>query len=123
VPTTTASSPHFLKTEHFALAALFGDEEHALLRFTEHDFVRRHAGFALGNFSEIDLDASAAARSHFHGGAGKAGGAHVLNGHHSASLHGFEAGFEEKLFHEGIADLHIRALLLRLFGELGGGQQ
>src|SRR6266478_3969868 len=56
--------------EDFVLVAFFGDEEHALLRFAEHDFVRRHAGFALGNFGEIDFDAGAAAGSHFHGGAG-----------------------------------------------------
>ena len=116
-------SPLLENAEDFVLAALFRDEQHALLRFAEHDFVRRHAGFALRNFGEIDFDAGAAARSHFHGGARQAGSAHVLNRDDRAGLHGFEAGFEQQLFHERIADLHVRALLLRFFGEFGGGQQ
>ena len=102
---------------------MFGDQQHAFLRFAEHDFVRRHAGFALRNFREIDFDARAAARRHFHGGAGEAGGAHVLNRDDRAGLHGFEAGFEQKFFNERIADLHVGPLLLRFFGEFGGGQK
>ena len=76
-----------------------------------------------GNFGEIDFDAGAAARSHFAGGAGETGCAHILNGDDGAGVHGFEAGFEKKFFDEGIADLHVGALLLRLFGEFGGGEQ
>src|SRR5208282_16923 len=116
-------SPLFENVEHFALAAFFRDEEHTLLRFAEHDFVRRHAGFALGHFGEIDFDAGAAARGHFHRRAGEAGGAHVLNGDDYAGLHGFEAGFEQELLHEGVADLHVWALLLGFFGELRRGEQ
>ena len=37
--------------------------------------------------------------------------------------HGFEASFEQQLFHEGIAHLHVGALLLRFLGEFGGGEQ
>ncbi len=62
-------------------------------------------------------------RGHFHGGTSKTCGAHVLNCDHRAGLHGFEAGFEQQLFHERIADLHVRALLLRLLGELSRGEQ
>src|SRR6266436_8968217 len=105
------------------LAAFFGDEEHALLGFAEHDFVGAHAGFALGNFGKIDFDAGAAAGGHFAGGAGEAGGAHVLDGDDGAGLHGFEASFEKKFFGEGIADLNVGALLLRFFGEFGGGEE
>ena len=105
--------------QDFVLAALLRHQQHALLGFAEHDFVRGHAGFALGNFGEIDLDAGAAAGSHFHGGTSEAGSAHVLNRHDRAGLHGFEAGFEQQLLHEGVTDLHVRALLFRLFGELG----
>ncbi len=47
--------------EDFLFAALFGDEEHALLRFGEHDFVGGHAGFALGDEVELDRDAELAA--------------------------------------------------------------
>src|SRR5882762_653714 len=116
-------TPLLENVEHFALAALLGDQQHALLRFAEHDFVRRHASFALGNSVEIDLDAGAAARSHFHGGASEAGGAHVLNRDDRAGLHGFEAGFEEKFLHEGVADLHVRAFLFRLFREFGRSEK
>src|SRR5258707_4215197 len=62
----------------FPYTTLF--RSHALLGFTEHDFVGAHAGFALRNLSEIDFDAGAAAGGHFAGGAGEAGGAHVLDG-------------------------------------------
>jgi len=65
----------------------------------------------------------AAARSHFHCGTSEASGAHILNRDDRASLHGFEAGFEEQFLYEGIADLHVGAFLFRLFGEFGGGQQ
>src|SRR5213592_2671142 len=109
--------------QDFMLQAVFGDQEHALLRFAEHDFVRRHAGFTLRNFGEIDFDAGAAARSHFHRGASESGCAHVLYRDDRACLHGFKAGFEQQFLHEGVADLHVRAFLLRLFGEFGGGEQ
>ncbi len=74
-----------------------------------------------GTQVEIDIDADSAAAAHFAGGGGEAGRAHVLNGDDGAGLHGFEAGFEEELFQEGIADLDVGALLLGLFGEFGAG--
>ena len=43
--------------EDLVFAALFGDQQHALLRFAEHDLVRRHAGFALRHVLQIDFDA------------------------------------------------------------------
>ena len=58
-------SPLVKNVENFALAAAFGDEQHSLLRFAEHDVVRRHARLALGNASKIDFDARASARGHF----------------------------------------------------------
>ena len=123
-PISMASSPHLRKTARTScFAAALGDEQHALLRFAEHHFVGRHAGFALRDAVEIDFDAHAAARSHFAGGAGEPGGAHILNGDDGAGGHGFEAGFEQKFFEKGIADLHVGALLLRFLGEFGGGQQ
>ncbi len=107
----------------FGFAAALGDQQHALLRFAEHHFVGGHAGFALRHAVEFDFDAHAAARSHFAGGAGEAGGAHILNADDRAGGHGFEASFEQKFFEEGIAHLHVGTLLLRFFGEFGGGQQ
>src|SRR5690348_2168536 len=109
--------------EDFAFAAELGDKEHALLRFAEHDFVGRHARFTLRDAREFDFDARAAAGGHFAGRAREARGAHILNRDDSAGAHGFEAGFEEKFFHEGIADLDVGALLLRLLAEFGGGEE
>jgi len=79
--------------------------------------------FALGNFGEINFDASAAARRHFHGGAGEPSGAHVLNGDDCAGAHCFKASFEQKFFDEGIADLDVGTLLLRFFSEFSGGEE
>ena len=76
-----------------------------------------------GTRVELDLDAHAAARGHFAGGAGQAGGAHVLDADDRAGGHGFEARFEQQFFEERIAHLHVGALLLRLLGEFRGGQQ
>ncbi len=100
-------------------APLLDDEEHAFLRFGEHDFVRRHAGLALRHAADVDLDAAAAARAHLGGRAGQPGRAHVLHADERVGLHQLEAGFEQELLHERIADLHRRPLLGRLLVELG----
>ena len=107
--------------QHFVFAAFFGDEQHALLAFGEHDLVGAHAGFALRNEIELDIEAHAAARAHLAGGAGEAGRAHILNADDGARLHGFKAGFEQQLLHERIADLHIGALGLGAFVEFFAG--
>jgi len=54
-------APFIENLQDLGFAAFFSDEQHALLRFAEHDFVGSHAGFALRDASEIDFDASAAA--------------------------------------------------------------
>ena len=119
-PIVTASSPHLRKTaKHFVFAALFGHQQHALLRFREHDLVRRHAGLALRNVFQIDLDARAGAAAHLAGGTRQPRRAHVLNADDGAGLHRFEARFEQQLFEKRIAHLHVGPLLLRFFGELG----
>src|SRR5262249_37719584 len=112
-------SPLAEDVEHFAFPALLGDQQHALLRFGQHDLIRRHAGFALRHVLQVDLDADAAAPAHLAGGASEPGRAHVLNAHDGAGLHGFETGFDQQLFEERIAHLHVRALLLRFLGEFG----
>ena len=99
--------------QDFVFAAFFGHQQHALLAFGEHDFVGAHAGFALRDEVELDIEAHAAARAHLAGGAGEAGCAHVLNADDGAGLHGFKAGFEQQLFHEGVADLDVGPLRLR----------
>ena len=100
------------------LAPLLDDQQHALLRFGQHDFVRRHAGLALRHERDVDLDAGAAARSHLGGRAGQPRRAHVLDADERVGLHHFEARLEQQLLHERIADLHRRPLLRRLVVEL-----
>ena len=57
-------SPLFKNAEDFVLAAFLGDQQHALLRFAQHDFVCGHASLALRHAIEFDFDAHAAARAH-----------------------------------------------------------
>ena len=114
-------SPFVEDVKDFLLAALFGDEQHALLRLAEHDLVGGHARFALGDVLQVDLDAGAGAAAHLAGRTREAGGAHVLNADNGAGVHGFEAGFKEELFKKRVAHLHVGPLLLGLFGELVGG--
>jgi len=38
---------------------------------------------------------------HFHRGTGESGSAHVLDRDDSTRVHGFDAGFQKKLFDEG----------------------
>ncbi len=111
-------SPLLEDAEDFVLAAFLGHQQHALLRLAQHDFVRRHAGLALRHEVELDLQSYAAAPAHLAGGTGQAGRSHVLDADHRAGLHGFQAGFEQQLLQERIADLHVGTLGLRLFAEL-----
>ena len=114
-----ACRSHFSKIAlDFRLAPLLDDEQHPLLRFRQHDFVRRHAGLALRHVHDVDLDAGAAAGAHLAGRAGQPGGAHVLDADERVGLHQLEARLEQQLFHERIADLHRRTLLGRLVVEL-----
>ena len=53
--------------------------------------------------------------------AGEAGGAHVLDGDDGVGLHQLQAGFDQQLLGEGVADLDGRALLFRVGAELGAG--
>ncbi len=63
-----------------------------------------------GTQVEFDFQANAAAAAHLAGRAGQAGRAHVLDANHRSGLHGFQAGFQQQLLHEGVAHLHIRPL-------------
>ena len=82
---------------HHLLVAFLHDDQHALLRFAEHNLVRRHAGFALRNFREIDLHAGAAAAGGFAGRAGQSRRAHVLNAGDRIGGEQFQARFEQQL--------------------------
>ena len=81
--------------------------------------VGRHAGLALRDAIQIDLDADVRRGCPSRTTRGEPRRAHVLNGDDRAGLHGFQAGFEQQLFEERIAHLHVRALLLRFLGEFG----
>ena len=105
--------------EDLVFPALRGHQQHALLRFREHDFVRRHAGFALRHQVQFDLDARAPAAAHLAGRAREPRRAHVLYGDNRARLHGFQARLQQQLLQEWIAHLHVGPLLLGFFGELG----
>ena len=106
------------------LAALLRDEQHPLLRFAEHDLVRRHARLAFRHEVQIDLVARAAAAGRLAGRTGQSRRAHVLDADDQPVLaHHFEAGFQQQLFHERIADLHRRPVLLRFLGQLARGER
>ena len=77
------------------------------------------AVFAHRHLVEVEHDAEIALGAHLDGRAGEAGRAHVLDGDHGAGRHQLEAGLEQALFGEGVADLHGRALLLDVVAELG----
>src|SRR5262249_41743774 len=91
------------------------NHEHALLALGQHHFVRTHALFAARHPVEIERDAEIALGTHFHRRACEPGGAHVLNGNDAPLLHDLETSLEQQLFRERIADLHGRALALRIF--------
>ena len=91
------------------------------MRFAEHDFVRRHGGFALRDIIQFQFDAGGRARAHLATGARQTGGAHVLDADHETFLHGFQTCLQQKLFHEWVADLHVGPLCARIFTETGRG--
>ena len=96
------------------------DHKHAFLTFGQHHLIRGHSKFALRYVLKVQADAKAALVAHFHGRAGQASGAHVLNGNHSAGCHQFQRGFHQAFFGEGIADLHGGALVLDRVVKFGG---
>ncbi len=66
---------------------------------------------------EVELDAEVALGAHLHGRRREAGRAHVLDRDDGAGRHEFEAGFEQQLLGERVADLHGRALGQRIVVE------
>ena len=93
--------------------------EHALLALRQHDLVGRHRRLAHRHLVEIELEPEAALGAHLDRGRGQPGGAHVLDGDDRIGRHQLEAGLEQQLLGERIADLDGRALFLRIVGELG----
>ncbi len=110
-----------LLEDRLGLFFLLGLEhhEHALLAFREHHLIGAHAGFARRHRIEIEIDAEIALGAHLDRRAGQPRRAHVLDRDHAIGFHDFEAGFQQQLFREGIADLHGRPLLGGIVVELG----
>jgi hypothetical protein len=101
------------------LAAGFQHDQHALLAFGEHELVGVHAGLAHRHLVELDDHAKPALGRHLERRAGEAGRAHVLDGDDGVGRHQLQAGFEQQLLHEGIADLHRRPFALAILVEFG----
>ena len=114
-------SPLLEDAEDLVLAAFLGHQQHALLRFAQHDFVRSHAGLALGHQVELNLHPTpprppisqveqvrpAAPMSWM------PTIAPVCMASRQASSNNF--------FQERVADLHVGPLGLRLFAKLFAG--
>ncbi len=109
--------------DRLGLGLLLGLEhhQHALLALREHHLVGAHAGLPARHLVEIERNAEIALGAHLDRRAGQAGGAHVLDSDDAALGHDFEAGFEQKLLRERVADLHGRTLLLGVGAKLGRG--
>ena len=60
-------------------------------------------------------------RRHFDRRGGEARRAHVLDGDDRVGRHQLEAGFDQQFLGERVADLHGRALLVAVLGEVGAG--
>ncbi len=73
------------------LAPALRDDQHALLRFGEQNFVRRQIRLAQRHQIEIELDPKATMRRHLARRRGESRRAHVLNGDDRAGLARFEA--------------------------------
>ena len=114
--------PFFKNLFHYLFLARLGHEKHALLRFGEHDFIRRHAGFAVRHLGHVHVHAHIAARGHFGSGAGKTGRAHVLQTYHRVFLDKFEAGLEKKFFKKRIAGLHRGTVFVGTFRDFARGE-
>ena len=96
------------------LAAALHHQDHALLGLGEHHLVGREPGFAQRHLVEVEHEADLAARGHLEDRAREPGGAHVLDRDDRRRAHRLEAGLEQDLLDERVADLHGRLLLLAL---------
>ena len=95
--------------------------QHPFLAFRQHDLVGRHAGLAARHPVEVELDPDLALRCHLDRRRGQPGGAHVLDRDDGVGRHQLEAGFEQQLLGERVADLDRRPLGLGIVGEFGRG--
>ena len=69
-------------------------------------------GLAHRHSIQVQFDASIALRGHLEAGRGQARRPHVLDRDDRILLHQLQAGFDQELLAERVADLHSRALLV-----------
>src|SRR5438270_353434 len=93
--------------------------------FTRTMAASRRSGFAsvFVHTVEVEAHAGAGAAGHLERRRRQPRRPHVLDADDRVGGHDLEAGLEQQLLGERIADLHGRALLLRGFVELGGGHR
>ena len=102
---------------HEILFSALGNDQHALLRFAQHDLIRRHARLALWHFRQINFDSAASAARGLTGRAGQTGCAHVLDARNCIASDQFKARFQQQFFEEGVADLDGGTIFARLLGQ------
>src|SRR5262249_30917415 len=112
-------SPFMKDLENLRFFALLRDEQHSLLRFAQHDFIRGHRGLALRDLVEFNLDAGAGSSAHSAARTGETGRPHILNADDESLLHRFQTSFEKQFLHERIADLDIGSLRTRVLAKSG----
>ncbi len=84
--------------------------EHSLLRLGDHDFPGRHAGLAARDRVEIQEDAGAGLVGRLRGRARDAACAEILDSHDQPAVDQLQAGLDEQLLRERVADLDRRPL-------------
>ena len=104
------------------LAAFFGDEEHALLRFGEHDLVAEVMPVSRWGTRSSSIETPSSPRAPISQVEQVRPAAPMSWMPRTAPVFmASRQGLEEELFEEGVAHLDVGALLLGAFGELFGG--
>ena len=86
------------------------DGEHPLLALRRHDLEGLHARLAPRDRADVDVHADAARDGRLARRAAEAGAAEVLDPDHQAGVEQLEAGLDQPLLLERVADLHARPL-------------
>ena len=96
------------------------DREHPLLALRGEHLDRVHAGLALGDARDVDVHAGARLRGRLRRRTRQPCRAQVLHADGEARVEHLEAGLDEPLLLERVADLDRRSLGLRSLVEAGG---
>ena len=110
--------------EHLVEGGGLDDGQHPLLRLAGHDLERLEARLAPRHLRHVDVHADTAAAGRLGGGAGEARAPEVLDADDQAGVEQVEAGLDQALLLERVADLHARALgrVVGVVAEAGRGQ-